>query len=42
MAYVVRAIHPDGVTLAVTVEKETLPEAKESSKSLRDEGLYCG
>jgi hypothetical protein len=40
MAYVVRAIHPDGVRLGVTVEKSTLIEAKESAKSLREEGLW--
>jgi hypothetical protein len=40
MAYVVRGINPDGVTLAVTVEKNTRREAKESAKSLREEGLW--
>ena len=40
MAYVVRAIHPDGVRLAVRVERSTLREAKESAKSLREEGLW--
>jgi hypothetical protein len=40
MAYIVRAIHPDGVTLAFTVEKQTLREAKESAKSLREQGLW--
>jgi hypothetical protein len=39
MAYVVRAIHPDGVRLAVRVERSTLREAKESAKSLREEGM---
>jgi hypothetical protein len=41
MAYVVRAIHPDGVRLAVTVEKNTLRKAKESAKSLRDQGMWA-
>jgi hypothetical protein len=40
MAYVIRAIHPDGVRLAVTVERSTLREAKESAKSLREEGMW--
>jgi hypothetical protein len=40
MAFVVRAIHTDGVTLAVTVEKNTLREAKDSAKRLREEGLW--
>jgi hypothetical protein len=40
MAYVVRAIHRDGVTLAFTIEKQTLREAKESAKALRDQGLW--
>jgi hypothetical protein len=41
MAYIVRAIHPDGVTLAFTVEKQTLREAKESAKALREQGLWA-
>jgi hypothetical protein len=41
MAYVVRAINPDGVTLAVTVEKNTLREAMESAKNLREEGMWA-
>jgi hypothetical protein len=41
MAYVVRAIHPDGVRLAVRVERSTLREAKESAKSLREEGMWA-
>jgi hypothetical protein len=40
MAFVVCAIHTDGVTLAVTVEKNTLREAKDSAKRLREEGLW--
>jgi hypothetical protein len=40
MAYVVRAIHRDGVTLAFTIEKQTLREAKESAKALREQGLW--
>jgi hypothetical protein len=40
MAYVVRAIHADGVTGTFTVEKNTLREAKESAKSLRELGLW--
>jgi hypothetical protein len=41
MAYVVRAIHPDGVRGTTTIEKNTLREAKESAKSLRDQGLWA-
>jgi hypothetical protein len=37
---VVRAIHVDGVTGTFTVEKNTLREARESAKSLRDRGLW--
>jgi hypothetical protein len=40
MAYVVRAIHIDGVTGTLTIEKNTLREAKESAKSLRELGLW--
>jgi hypothetical protein len=40
MAYVVRAIHRDGVTRTVKIEKNTLREAKESAKSLRELGLW--
>jgi hypothetical protein len=40
MAYVVRAIQPDGVTRTFTVEKDTLREAKETAKSLREQGLW--
>jgi hypothetical protein len=40
MAYIVRAIHPDGVRGTFTVEKNTLREAKESAKALRDQGLW--
>ena len=40
MAYVVRAIHADGVTGTFTVEKNTLREAKESAKSLRERGFW--
>jgi hypothetical protein len=39
MVYVVRAIHVDGVTGTFTTEKNTLREAKESAKSLREAGL---
>jgi hypothetical protein len=39
MAYLVRAIQPDGVTGMFTVEKNTLREAKETAKSLREQGL---
>ena len=40
MAYVVRAIHRDGVTRTVKIEKNTLREAKESAKSLREQGSW--
>jgi hypothetical protein len=40
MAYVVRAVHPDGVRGTITVEKKTLREAKESAKALREQGLW--
>jgi hypothetical protein len=41
MSYVVRAIHIDGVTGTFTVEKNTLREAKETAKRLREEGLWA-
>jgi hypothetical protein len=40
MVYVVRAIHVDGVTGTFTIENNTLREAKESAKSLREMGLW--
>jgi hypothetical protein len=40
MAYVVRAINVDGVTGTFTTEKNTLREAKESAKCLREMGLW--
>jgi hypothetical protein len=40
MVYVVRAIHVDGVTGTFTTEKNTLREAKESAKHLRETGLW--
>jgi hypothetical protein len=40
MAYVVRAINVGGVTGTFTVEKNTLREAKESAKSLRERGFW--
>jgi hypothetical protein len=40
MAYTIRAIHRDGVTLAHTIEKQTLAEAKQVAETLRDQGLW--
>jgi hypothetical protein len=40
MAYVVRAVHVDGVTGTFTAEKNTRREAVELAKSLRDQGLW--
>ena len=40
MAYVVRAINVDGVTGAFTAEKNTLREALELAKSLREQHLW--
>jgi hypothetical protein len=36
MAYIVRAINPDGVTGTFTIERNTLRKAKESAQSLRE------
>jgi hypothetical protein len=41
MAYVVHAIHIDGVTGTFTVKKNTLREARESANSLRETGLWA-
>jgi hypothetical protein len=40
MVYIVRAIHVDGVTGTFTIEKDTLREARESAKGLRERGLW--
>jgi hypothetical protein len=40
MVYVVRAINVDGVIGTFTIDKNTLREAKESAKSLREQGLW--
>jgi hypothetical protein len=40
MAYIVRATHLDGVRGTFTVEKQTLREAKESAKILREQRLW--
>jgi hypothetical protein len=40
MVYIVRAIHVDGVTGTFAVKKDTLREAKESAKRLREQGLW--
>jgi len=40
MVYLVRAVGVDGVTGKYTVEKNTLREAEQSAKSLRQEGLW--
>jgi hypothetical protein len=40
MVYVFRAIHVDGVTGTFTTKKNTLCEAKEIAKSLREMGLW--
>jgi hypothetical protein len=40
MAYLVRAIHVDGVTGTITAKMNTRRSALELAKSLRDEGLW--
>jgi hypothetical protein len=40
MPYKVRAIYPDGVTGTVKAETNTLSEAKDTAKRLREEGLW--
>jgi hypothetical protein len=40
MVYVVRAINVDGVIETFTIDKNTLREAKESAKSLREQGSW--
>jgi hypothetical protein len=40
MAYVVRAIHVDGVTGTFTAERNTLREARELAQRLREQGLW--
>ena len=40
MSYVVRAINRDGATGAFTLKKETLGEAMELAKRLRESGMW--